>query len=73
MSTPEGFTPIPKAARLLGLPVGWLQAEADAGRIPSLPVGRRALVNVPAVEKALLDRTLQAAPANAGGQDGQNQ
>ena len=43
-------------ANRLRLPVAWLKAEAEAGRIPSLRAGRRLLFNATAVERALLDR-----------------
>jgi hypothetical protein len=38
------------------LPAAWLKAEALAGRIPSLRVGRRLLFNPEAVEHVLLER-----------------
>ena len=40
----------------LKLPVSWLRAEALAGRIPCLKVGRRLLFNPDAVERSLLRR-----------------
>ncbi len=43
-------------ANRLKLPAAWLKAEAEAGRIPSLRVGRRLLFNASAVERALLAR-----------------
>lgn len=43
-------------ANRLKLPAAWLKAEAQAGRIPSLRVGRRLLFNLEAVERALLER-----------------
>jgi hypothetical protein len=43
-------------ARKLGLSAVWLKAEANAGRIPCLKVGRRLLFNAAAVERALLAR-----------------
>ena len=39
-----------------GLPMAWLKAEAEAGRIPSLKAGRQRLFNLNAVEQALLQR-----------------
>lgn len=39
-----------------GLTVGWLRAEAEAGRIPCFQVGRRLLFDAEAVEAALLER-----------------
>jgi hypothetical protein len=43
-------------ARLRRLPVGWLRAEAAAGRIPYLRVGRLVRVYPPAVDRALARR-----------------
>ncbi len=48
-------------AHELGLPLAWLKAEAKAGRIPSLQVGRRLLFNPEAVERVLLDRAAKGA------------
>jgi len=54
--TSELFVPLRRAAVRLGVPAAWLHAEALAGRIPSLPVGRRLLFNVGAIESVLLER-----------------
>jgi len=43
-------------ARDLRLPVSWLKAEALAGRIPCLKVGRRLRFNKKAVENTLAKR-----------------
>ncbi len=43
-------------ARLLKLPARWLKAEALAGRIANLRVGRRLMFNPKAVERALAER-----------------
>ena len=43
-------------ARELRLPREWLTAEADAGRIPCLRVGRHRLFNVAAVRAALAEQ-----------------
>jgi excisionase family DNA binding protein len=43
-------------ARKLRLPASWLKAEAIAGRIPCLRVGRKMLFNQAAVQQALLSR-----------------
>ena len=51
-----GFIPLEPLASKLGLPQYWLKAEADAGRIPCLKIGRRRLFNADAVRLALLDR-----------------
>ena len=57
----ESFLPLKRAAVRLGVPAAWLRAEADAGRIPHLRVGRRLLVNPQAIERVLLDRAQRAA------------
>jgi hypothetical protein len=36
-----------------------MKAEADAGRVPHLRVGRRLLVNPEAVERVLMDRAMK--------------
>lgn len=59
-SLSESFLPLRRAAVRLGVPAAWLRAEADAGRVPHLRVGRRLLVNPQAVERVLLDRSRQA-------------
>jgi hypothetical protein len=56
----ELFLPLRRAAVRLGVPMAWLRAEADAGRVPHLRAGRRLLVNPEAVERALLKRARQA-------------
>jgi hypothetical protein len=43
-------------ARTLGLPPGWLRAEALAGRVPCLRVDRRLRFDAGAVESSLLRR-----------------
>ena len=39
-----------------GLTVAWLQAEAEAGRIPCFRAGRRLLFDPDAVQRVLLKR-----------------
>lgn len=55
-NTPEAFLPLRRAAARLGVPAAWLRAEAHAGRVPHLRVGRRLLFNTAAVEAVLSDR-----------------
>jgi hypothetical protein len=43
-------------SRELNLPVKWLKAEALAGRIPCLQIGRHLRFNKKAVENALAER-----------------
>ena len=57
---PETFLPLKDAAYRLGVPAAWLRAEADAGRVPHLRVGRRLLVNAEAIERVLLERAQQS-------------
>ena len=56
MATPPQFISITEASRRFGVPLAWLKAEAQAGRIPSLRAGRRLLFNLEAVEQVLLER-----------------
>jgi excisionase family DNA binding protein len=52
-------------ALVLRLPRDWLRAEAEAGHIPCLRVGRRLRFNVSAVEDALSERArTPVAPAD---------
>ncbi len=39
-----------------------MKAEAEAGRIPHLRIGRRLMFNLQAVRKALLERAEQTTP-----------
>ena len=54
-------------SRELRLPVGWLRAEADAGRIPCLRVGRRLLFDRAAVTAALASRAREFSPRKEAG------
>jgi len=56
--------PLNIVARRLRVPVRWLKAEAEAGRVPSLPAGNVFLCDPAAVEAALLERARQ--PLSAG-------
>lgn len=49
--------------RPLGVTRKWLEAEADAGRLPHLRVGRQTLFNAEAVEKVLADRAAKGGAA----------
>jgi hypothetical protein len=59
--------PIAAFARYVGVPVGWLKAEAEAGRIPHLQAGSRVLVNPEAVEHVLLQRADEAGRGDGRG------
>ena len=45
-----------RLSQQLGLSPAWLKAEANAGRIPHLVVGRRRLFHLEQVEEILLQR-----------------
>ena len=63
LDLPEPPLPIGPAARHLRLPVSWLKAEADAGRLPCVRAGRRLLFNVAAVAALLAERATRPDPA----------
>lgn len=50
------FISVFNAATHLGVPRRWLAREARAGRVPCLYAGRRILVNVESVRRALEGR-----------------
>lgn len=50
------FVSLEQAAPRVGLPYDWLKAEAKAGRIPHIKAGRRILVHLDELEKALRQR-----------------
>ncbi len=54
-------TPLPIAvvARRLRVPVAWLKAEAEAGRVPHLKAGKQILVVPEIVQKVLAERAKQ--------------
>jgi hypothetical protein len=56
MSPNPSFVRLRELARLLGLPITWLRAEAAVGRIPSILAGRRRVFDPDAVRRALAER-----------------
>jgi excisionase family DNA binding protein len=62
----HAYLSIRQTAARLNLPVDWLRAEADAGRLPHLRVGRRRLFNLRAVEEALISRSALRKEADHG-------
>ncbi|MBP8305150.1 MAG: helix-turn-helix domain-containing protein [Phycisphaerae bacterium] len=50
---------LPVLAQTLNLPKAWIRAEADAGRLPHLRIGRRYRFNLEVVLRALLVRAGQ--------------
>jgi hypothetical protein len=59
METTTRLLPLNVVARRLRVPVRWLRAEAEAGRIPSLRAHNQFLCDPVAVEAALLKRVRQ--------------
>ena len=55
--TTQRYVSVPAAATRLGLPVSWLKAELEAGRLPGLQLKRRRLVNVDDLAKVLRERS----------------
>lgn len=56
MEAETSFVSLLRLVQLTGLPAEWLKAEAIAGRLPHLKIGRRLMFNPELVEQALLDR-----------------
>jgi hypothetical protein len=56
MENQSSLVTLPGLSRKLNLPTTWLKAEAAAGRLPALRIGRRILFNLAAVEAVLLER-----------------
>jgi hypothetical protein len=54
---------LPRLALHLQLSRDWLRAEALAGRLPCLRVGRKLLFSLAAVEKALAERAASSREA----------
>lgn len=62
--THANLLPLSPMARRLRVPVAWLRAEADAGRVPCLRAGSRYLFAPEVVTRVLADR---AATERIGG------
>jgi hypothetical protein len=56
ISLPPKLLPVGPMARFLRVPVRWLRAEAEAGRIPHVKADRQLLFDPETVEAVLLDR-----------------
>jgi hypothetical protein len=65
METSTRLLPLNIVARRLRVPVRWLRAEAQAGRIPCLRADNRFLCDLAAVEAVLLDRARKASESCA--------
>lgn len=48
--------PLSLMAKRVRVPVSWLRAEAEAGRVPALAAGKTFLFDAEAVEECLLAR-----------------
>lgn len=55
-NTEKDLIPLNVAARRLKVPVKWLRAEAETGRVPAINAAGRWLCSYSAVEAALLNR-----------------
>lgn len=51
---------LPALAETLKLPKSWIKAEADAGKLPHLRIGKRYRFNRDAVVRALAERAAQS-------------
>ena len=60
--------PVGPTARRFRVPVRWLRAEAEAGRIPHVKAERVLLFDPEAVERVLLERAQAVAVAAEGQQ-----
>jgi hypothetical protein len=60
-TTSPQLVPINVAARWLRVPLRWLRAEAEAGRVPCLRADNQFLCDFEAVEAALLERARRPA------------
>lgn len=54
--TDAKLLPLGPTARIFRVPVRWLKAEAEAGRVPCLKADKAILFDPEAVEKVLLER-----------------
>lgn len=59
------LTPLSQLARRLRVPVRWLRAEAEAGRLPAVRAERQFLFDAETVERLLLERATVAGKAVA--------
>jgi excisionase family DNA binding protein len=55
-NTTSQLLSLPALAKALNLPEEWIKAEADAGRIPHLRIGKRYRFNFEAVVRMLAER-----------------
>lgn len=56
MNNPTDLLSLPALAKALNLPKEWIKAEADAGKLPHLRIGKRYRFNHEAVVRTLTER-----------------
>ena len=66
MNTERKLLPARVIAHRLGVPMSWVKAEAEVGRLPSLRVGRTVLFDLDAVRETILRRAGEGSAAEAG-------
>lgn len=66
MNTQSKLLPVGPTARRFRVPVRWLKAEADAGRIPCVRADAVLLFDPDIVERVLLERAQAATVAEEG-------
>lgn len=65
--------PLQVMARRAFVPVAWLRAEAEAGRIPHLQAGKKLLFDPKTVERVLLERAQETEQEAESGSHGAEQ
>jgi excisionase family DNA binding protein len=60
-NTSSQLLSLPALAEVLKLPEDWIKAEADAGRIPHIKIGKRYRFNLNTVVGVLADRAAKNA------------
>jgi hypothetical protein len=66
MQTTSRLLPLNTVARRLRVPVRWLRAEAEAGRVPALRARNQFLCDPEAVEAALVERARRPVTKKGG-------
>ena len=61
------FCSVGYVADRLGVPVAWLQSEAEAGRVPVIRAGRRLLMDLDAVRQSLVRHSVESCTASREG------
>ncbi len=61
----SSFHVVGTAAYMLGVPAKWLRSEAESGRVPAFRAGRRILMDVDEVRRALAGRSIVSPTSEA--------